>query len=331
MLWNPVRFFCFLIRKNFRIAAALVEEIADLKPECIVYDSLMAAGKIIAQHLGCKHVSSVTIPVFTGSGIRASLRPGVIGREFCRNFHHLVPAGISLLRLRRRFGVWLDPFTAVQNEAPLNIVYTSSFFQPGAEVLGKRFCFTGPSITDRQDAGDFPLAKLEGKKVVYIALGTILNDELTFYRNCIALLENSEYTVVLSIGKNIAASAFTPTPPNFIIHDHVPQLEILKKAGVFITHAGMNSVQEGLYFGIPLIILPRTPEQEFIADRVVEVGAGIQLHSPSELGTVAAQLDLFFRAGSLFKAQAEKIGRTLREAGGYRKAVAKIREYCGSE
>ena len=51
MLWNPVRFFCFLIRASRLVATAHAGEIAALRPECIFYDSLMAAGKIIARHL----------------------------------------------------------------------------------------------------------------------------------------------------------------------------------------------------------------------------------------------------------------------------------------
>ncbi len=68
-------------------------------------------------------------------------------------------------------------------------------------------------------------------------------------------------------------------PSNFTISPRVDQLQVLQEASVFITHCGMNSVSESLYFGVPLVLFPQQPEEGAVARRVRELGAGIFLKS----------------------------------------------------
>ena len=65
---------------------------------------------------------------------------------------------------------------------------------------------------------------------------------------------------------------------------HTPQIEILKRTSLFITHAGMNSVSEALQYGVPIICLPLSGDQPFVAWRVAdELGIGIRLQADDEL------------------------------------------------
>jgi UDP:flavonoid glycosyltransferase YjiC (YdhE family) len=59
-------------------------------------------------------------------------------------------------------------------------------------------------------------------------------------------------------------------------------MAVLDIADAFVTHCGMNSASEGLYFGVPLILFPQTPEQDAVAKRAEELGAGLRLSSISE-------------------------------------------------
>ena len=58
------------------------------------------------------------------------------------------------------------------------------------------------------------------------------------------------------------------------------QIAVLQIADVFLTHCGMNSASEALYFGVPLVMLPQTPEQGGVYTRVLELGAGVKLDKP---------------------------------------------------
>jgi UDP:flavonoid glycosyltransferase YjiC (YdhE family) len=60
-----------------------------------------------------------------------------------------------------------------------------------------------------------------------------------------------------------------------LVKSYLPQLEILKRADVFITHAGFNSVNEALYFGVPMLALPQINDQHMVAKRLVSMQLGM--------------------------------------------------------
>src|SRR5208283_1620143 len=55
---------------------------------------------------------------------------------------------------------------------------------------------------------------------------------------------------------------------------YVPQLEILKKARLCITHAGLNTVLESLANAVPMVAIPITNDQPGVAARLAWTGAG---------------------------------------------------------
>ena len=64
-------------------------------------------------------------------------------------------------------------------------------------------------------------------------------------------------------------------PDNVLILSSVPQIEILKRASLFITHAGMNSTSETIHYGVPVICLPIIGDQPLVALRICdELGFG---------------------------------------------------------
>ncbi|MBJ3793254.1 glycosyl transferase, partial [Bacillus sp. OA1] len=143
-------------------------------------------------------------------------------------------------------------------ESDMTLVFTSRYFQPQSDSFNDHVKFIGPSIIPRNEEMKFPLYKLEGKAVIYISMGTELNEQLELYKKCVQAFKDFNGIVVISVGKEINLMEFSNTPSHFIIRPYVPQLEILKYADVFITHGGMNSVSEGLYHNTPLVILPIT-------------------------------------------------------------------------
>jgi MGT family glycosyltransferase len=326
ILQNLFAFSAYLFRIAFRIARCHLQEIARLEPDCMVYDSLWAAGKVIALKLGIPSVNSVPILVCDDGDIKSAFTPLFIIRMVLKNILHIGSMLVYWLLIALRARLFLNPFDVFLNKAPLNIVYTSKYFQPRAEVIDNSFCFVGPSITQRNDGDNFPLQKLEGKKVIYISFGTIVNDRLEFYKDCIELFRESYVLLVISIGNRIKKQNLSPLPPYVIMSTHVPQLEVLRNSAVFITHAGMNSIQEALYFGVPLVMLPQTPEQEATAARVAELGAGISLNKDAYPGEIRRAVEMIMREKK-FARNARTIGKTLREAGGYKRAVREIFAY----
>ena len=163
----------------------------------------------------------------------------------------------------------------VQNDNDTNtVVYTSKYFQPCSDTFSDKYHFIGPSIRPITDTFE-----KKAKKTVYISMGTV-NQNREFYRNCIDVLGKTDYQVIISMGTN--TDHFDALPDNIEIYESVDQMAVLSIADAFITHCGMNSASEGLYFGVPLILFPQTPEQDAVAKRAEELGAGLRLSSIHE-------------------------------------------------
>jgi MGT family glycosyltransferase len=91
---------------------------------------------------------------------------------------------------------------------------------------------------------------------------------------CFEAFAGTEWQVVLAYGKRIDPADLKEPPANFLIAPHVPQLEILSRADLFISHGGMNSTMESLRFGVPLVVVPQMWEQEMNGRRAQELGLG---------------------------------------------------------
>ncbi|MBU3178345.1 glycosyl transferase [Clostridium estertheticum] len=213
--------------------------------------------------------------------------------------------------------------TAVGGTGTINIVYTSKYLQICGESFDESFKFIGPSIADRKENMSLSL-ETNDKKVIYIALGTIFNNSIEFYESCFKAFGDMDVEIIMSVGKNIDVNTFKSIPSNFVVKNYVSQLEVLKQADVFITHGGMNSTNEGLYYYVPLILIPQFADQPFVAKRVAELGAGIIIEKDKVTAEILKQSVVKIFSDNNFRRSSEKIGKSLREAGGYKKAVDEI-------
>jgi len=191
----------------------------------------------------------------------------------------------------------------------------------GRDRLDERFHFVGPCIAPRGDSGDFPLAELEGKKVVYASLGTVFQSDLRFYRKCLEAFGGEDFELVLSVGANNDPAALAPLPRGTIVRRHVPQLEVLKRAALFVTHGGMNSVSEAILERVPMLVAPQGADQFLVARRVKELGLGENL-GPRVPG--AARLRAIGEAviaNPRVRAQLDMLAKTLTVGGGAARAA----------
>jgi hypothetical protein len=105
---------------------------------------------------------------------------------------------------------------------------------------------------------------------------------------------SDKYAIIVSTGDEKTYQKYANTPLNsdqILMVPHTPQVEILKRAHLFITHAGMNSVSEAVNYGVPVICLPLSGDQPFVAWRVAdELNLGIRLQ-PDDTLTVGRVSD----------------------------------------
>jgi UDP:flavonoid glycosyltransferase YjiC (YdhE family) len=87
--------------------------------------------------------------------------------------------------------------------------------------------------------------------------------------------KHRDLQLVLSIGNQIDPDQVGPAPSNAIIVRQAPQLELLQRSSVCITHAGLNTVLEALAQGVPQIAIPVTHDQPGVAARIANKQTGL--------------------------------------------------------
>lgn len=246
------------------------KEMEAFLPDCIVSDSVCFWGKLFAQKYGVPFVCSTTTFAFNQHTAK-------LMKQGMREIFYMIkgmPRINEKLKLLREHGYPVkDLVSIIQNDNDTNtIVYTSRMFQPMADTFSEKYAFIGPSLAKRT----LPRGKKE-KPQVYISLGTVLNDNIAFYRRCMEALSDVECSVVISAGRNTDLSKLGKLPPSFSVFPYVDQLAVLAQTDVFLTHCGMNSVNESLYCGVPMVLYPQHSEETAVANRVEELGAGVFL------------------------------------------------------
>jgi RimJ/RimL family protein N-acetyltransferase len=209
----------------------------------------------------------------------------------------------------------------------LNIVTMPRPFQPDADALDERYVFVGPSISPRSDASGFPLDLLAGNPTLYVSLGTVFNANPEFFDACFDAFADSAWQVVLSVGTRTDPSTFVRIPDNFLVRPHVPQLEVLEHSDVFVTHGGMNSVMEAVYYGVPMVVVPQQPEQAMTAARVAELGLGVAFE-PGQV-TAGALRDAVTTVSddADYRNRIAHMQQAARDAGGYMRAADAIQQF----
>ncbi|WP_028596615.1 macrolide family glycosyltransferase [Paenibacillus assamensis] len=285
-----------------------------------IFDSLMGwGGTIIAQRLDIPAVCSIASFAFVEP---LGSEQGFIDDDV-ENVYE------STLELAHQLAVQFNvPAPTIQeltkHAGQLKLVYTSRYLQPKAEQLDASFYFAGTSVVPRKDAPILPFDQLldPNKQTVYIAMGTILNRDLAFYKLCFEAFQHLPIQFILASGKDTDMGPLADyIPSNFIVRPYIPQLEVLERSAAFVTHAGMNSVSEALYYNVPMVMIPLTSDQPLVSNRVEELGAGITLDHHTLTPECLREALMKVLTDSSYRQQAYHIGESLRLAGGYIQAA----------
>jgi MGT family glycosyltransferase len=138
------------------------------------------------------------------------------------------------------------------------------------------FHYSGPfHDDDGREPIPFPWEKLTDKPLIYASLGTLVNGLDDVYKLILKAVEPLEdVQVVLSVGKNINPENLGSIPSNTIVVRSAPQIELLKRATLCITHAGLNTTLESLAHGVPMVAIPIGYDQPGVAARIAHHGVG---------------------------------------------------------
>jgi MGT family glycosyltransferase len=317
---------------------ALLRELKQAPPDYILLDAMCIWGNLIQQILNVPAITFATtfvipkqMPVEKLLDMVYLPRPKSVIYNGLKSLYEYFEIA---RKLDQDYGCkcpgLIEAFTSPQD---LNLVYTAKEFHPQAEMFNsENYKFVGPSIAPRSEKFSFPFAKIDKQTTIYISLGTINNDHVDFYKQCFAAFGNRAerpypHPVVLSIGTTVNPADLGDIPNNFIVMPKVPQLEILKRSSVFISHGGMNSTGEALYFGVPMLVIPFRGDQFLVAEQVSKNHAGLQLApdavTPSTLYDAVTEI----LASATFREGAAILSQAFQSAGGYIRAADEIMAY----
>jgi MGT family glycosyltransferase len=137
------------------------------------------------------------------------------------------------------------------------------------------FHFTGPyNNPASREPAPFPYEKLTGQPLIYASMGTLQNRLLWIFQMIAEACVELDVQLVVALGGGASPESLPELPGNTIVVGYAPQLELLQKATLTITHAGMNTTLESLSNGVPMVAIPITNDQPGVAARIAWTGTG---------------------------------------------------------
>jgi zeaxanthin glucosyltransferase len=323
-----------------RCACDISEAILDTGPaafssagvDVVLVDQNEPAGASVAEYLGLPFLSACTsLPL----NREPSIPPPFVGWPYrpdrfgqLRNKLGFVFSDRFIAPLQKT----LNRYRALWNLPPLRTPDDS--FSPFAQIaqmprsfdfprraLPDAFHYLGPWFDDHSSRIPFPFEKLDGRPIIYGSIGTLQQARSDKFRIMAEACSGLEAQLVVSLGQPEAKQS-CELPGNPIVVNYAPQIEILRRAAVTITHAGLNTTQQALYFGVPMVAIPLTHDQPAIAARVAWTEAGIVI-PPKSLSTerLRTALRRLLPRDNPYRQAALRIGRESQAAGGVEAAA----------
>ncbi len=314
-----------MLQKSKEVVPPLLERLRAEQADCLVCDSMFLWGRMVAHLL---HLPAVALyPTYAMNAhfkVYGDTPDAPSDLDLTTAFQN------ELARLSVACGLpLLETHLPTIEAEPLTIVFLPRAFQPKSATFDERFVFVGPSIQPHRDAHlAFPVEQLGAQPTLYISLGTTFNNQVEFYQQCFAAFGGTSWQVVLSHGTHVDQAALGPIPRNFLVAPHVPQLEVLPRADIFISHGGMNSVMESLAYGVPLVVIPQIREQEVTGQRVRELKLGIALDRAALTVDELREAVALVASDPTFRTHAQTMQQMIQEAGGYQRATDTIMQYA---
>jgi zeaxanthin glucosyltransferase len=330
----------FAVECSQRVSKLLCEQLpaaltnADI--DLVMVDQNEPAGGTVAQYLGLPFINVCpSLPL--------NREPGMPAPFFSRQF---VPSRESRLRNRIEHGVadWLispinrtiNRYRAAWGLWPLRSADDSfsdlaQLCQMTADIdfprkqLPSCFHYLGPFCGGPGKTIPFPFEQLNGKPLIYASLGTLQERDSRYFAIIAEACSGMEAQLILSLGGQDANMAMDLAGSPLIVK-YAPQLDILARASVTITHAGLNTVMQSLMFGVPMVAIPITHDQPGIAARVQRSGAG-ELIPIGDLTAprLRAALNRVMNDPS-YRMRAKEISRSIQAAGGVERAAIIVEE-----
>jgi MGT family glycosyltransferase len=257
-----------------QVLSFLLAEVEREKPDFILHSHLALWGKLLAQSAGLPAVAlfstfvldeRIMLPFFRKNGLTPAA--GFGSTPGAMEFYRKLKALHNRLSLPGKPDIW-DVYV---NREALNVAFILKCFQPSPELFTANYHFVGSPVSTAQPP--------EGKDTIYMSMGTILNKNPGLYHLATEALSGFACRRVISVGPRVDIRELAAQAGPISIVPFARQVDELRRSRLFITHGGMASIQEAVYLGTPMIVIPQIPEQQVTADIIESLGIGIHLRA----------------------------------------------------
>lgn len=163
---------------------------------------------------------------------------------------------------------------------PELILCPQEFDFPNRQRGSRRLHYLEASVDLQRKESHFAWERFDDRLLVYCSLGSqshLYKESRDFFQTAIyAIADRPEWQMLLSVGSHLKHEDFDDVPPNALLVNSVPQIEVLKRASVMITHGGINTVKECIFMGVPMIVFPVSSDQPMNAARIEYHGLGLR-------------------------------------------------------
>lgn len=228
---------------------------------------------------------------------------------------------------RRRHGLPVPERIADAWSNRLQISQQPEVFEFPRRELQKQVRFVGPlRLPGGYPPVPFPWDRLDGRPLIYASLGTLQNRVVGTFRTLAEACAGLDAQLVISTGQGLAPEVLGDLPGRPVVVAYAPQLELIRRAALVVTHAGLNTVLDALSAGVPMVAVPVTNEQPGIAARVAWVGAGAALPlkraTPERLRSLVGRV----RQDPAYRSAAERVRESIQAGGGAPRAAEIIEQ-----
>jgi MGT family glycosyltransferase len=341
--WEAMEFLAGVVAKGTeKILQSLPQMVERAGIDALVLDPIQFFAELGAIKLGVPYVSVAVALYLDYSGYTPfctySWPHETTPEAFARNrkgvadFTRLISSeGIKAYAKEAGIKVDWDAPTGVFS--PLaHITQVPKEFDFENPLLPPQFYHTGPFYdANARPKIDFPWERLTGEPLIYASMGTILNGQTDVFRKIVAgVAKHKDTQLVLSIGDQLDPKDIGTVPDNAIIVKKAPQVDVLKRASVCITHCGLNTVLESLACGVPQVAYPVTFDQPGIGARIAAKKTGVTSEfeklTPDHLSTVLDEV----LNNSVYRENARKLQDVIAKTNGLRKAADIIERVFGA-
>ena len=269
----------------------------------LIVDQFEPAGAAVAEHLELPFISLCSavafnlegekdLPAFFTSKLPKSSWRSRLGNQLDAQIWEIAssPTLKAINKHRHRWGLsqykrFDDSFSRLAQ-----ISQQAAAFDFPRTNVPKNFHFVGPIRNQSPYSVAFPYEKLTGQPLIYASMGTFQSRHLGIFQTIAEACVNLDCQLILSLGGRTSTHEIPSLMGTPLVVDYAPQADLLSRAKLCITHAGMNTALESLSYGVPMVAIPITNDQPGVAARIAYTGTGevipLKKLNPSDLRKV---------------------------------------------